>query len=149
MRKQNNCLYLLFFSCLALICLSNCSKSILSIGPFEGGWTGDLYFGMSYGSDEGWIALTVSSDHAVEGYGELYYQMGMQYRKWYELKVDGKIKANGALECQCAWTCVLSFEEEITGTSDVRGYLNPSLNYGMGSIQVTDGILEWIVHRQK
>ena len=136
--------------CVALVLCSStsCSKSITSIGSFEGEWSGRLYFTITDDTDRGTIVFTVESDRTLKGYGEVLNRLDEPPSKWYEIHISGQVNANGALVCQCEWNWIVPGEEKRSGHSKIEGYLNPALNYGKGYFRVYEGILAWTVSRK-
>jgi hypothetical protein len=138
-----------------VLCLSiGCSKSINSIGPFEGYWSGELGFYISSGFDTGIIQFEVGSDRSVEGYGEVWFRESNTQVKAFELTIDGMVNPNGALECHYSmrWThpSIEFIDMFPPGHGDhkngsIGGYLNPAFNYGIGE----NAWLAWLVHRHE
>ncbi len=146
---------------LVLFLLTGCSKSITSIGPFEGYWSGELGYNISSGYESGMIQFEVKSDRSLKGYGELWDSWEYPSVKAFEIEISGQVNPNGSLECRYKinWThptrdflehAPQGFGDWFNGTID--GFLNPAWNYGLGYCLTGEAEkvwLFWLVHRQE
>ena len=132
------------------------------MGPFEGLWSGDIGYYITSGFDTGMIQFEVGSDRTVKGYGEISHGVGSSTLvKVMEFEIQGMINPNGSFDCRYTmrWIAPSGDLEDIwpPGNGDYRngsigGYLNPALNYGIGSCltgKKDAAWLSWLVHRQE